>query len=278
MIRLLKFALFACFLLSGAAFAAPVGYFHQLSGAVFMTPLGKPEVQAKQGDVFDTGTAIRTADDGKAILKFEDGQIVILAPKTKFAVTQYTYLKDAPQKSNILFGVTAGALRFVTGLIGHSNPSGWALKTPTMTAGVRGTTGDVIIKDGSGDTVTICVDGSITVTNASGTVTISAGSGNSIAFTPAIPPGAATQTMTTATASTTPAVQALLQIGNTLIEQGLGAPNNLPVQVQDAADAVKNVQSGAAPPTGTNTPGPVTSGAGGGGGAVTSCTVGTNCP
>lgn len=63
-----------------------------------------------------------------------------MRPATEFRITKYRYSADgaASQNSSVL-DLAKGALRMITGLIGQTNRSGYAIVTPTATMGIRGT-------------------------------------------------------------------------------------------------------------------------------------------
>lgn len=63
-----------------------------------------------------------------------------MRPATEFRITKYRYSADgaASQNSSVL-DLAKGALRMITGLIGQTNSSGYAIVTPTATMGIRGT-------------------------------------------------------------------------------------------------------------------------------------------
>jgi len=90
--KLLSLLLFTtAFAISGLAAAAPVGYVHQLKGTVTLRDAGKQPVEAKAGDTFEQGANFTTAAGAEATLKFEDGQVIVLAPNTQFIATTYVY-------------------------------------------------------------------------------------------------------------------------------------------------------------------------------------------
>ena len=263
--RFVKIVLFTCFWLSGAAFAAPAGIFFEVTGDVTMTPVGKPPIKVKTGDLFETGAKMVTGPQGRATLKFEDGQVMALAFNTDFTVTNYQYVASAPAEGSVIVNVTRGGLRFITGLIGKANPAKFAVHTPTVTAGVRGSDGQVIVLTDSSGSVQVLVGSNgdqVTVTGANGvTVTLTPGNfsytngpnANPVTFTAANPPAGVAAT----------AVAALLSAASTLIQQSLPPPTpglNQSVAAPPAAP-LQNAQQ---------TINNATSGGGGGGGTIVS--------
>lgn len=258
MLNLLRFSLLGLCLWAGAAFAAPSGYIHAISGDVTIAEAGKSPVKAKLGDLFEQGASFTTGADGKATLKFADGQIVALAPRTQFVVTTYGYNTTSVADSNIVFSLVRGGVRFVTGLIGQTNTSKFALRTPTLTAGVRGTDGEVIIADNGGVLVSVS-SGVVTLTSPSGTVIVNAGNFTYFA------PGATTPTVSNAPVSSLPPeVAALVQALVALAGEGLPASN--PVNVTEEAQKVIDAAANQSAPVAPGGPPPVSPGGSGGGG------------
>jgi hypothetical protein len=258
MLKLLRFSLLSLCMWAGFAYAVPSGYIHSMSGEVTISEVGKSPVKAKLGDLFEQGTSFATGADGKATLKFADGQIVSLSPNTQFTVTVYGYNTASVADSNIVFSLTRGGLRFITGLIGQTNNSKFSLRTPTLTAGVRGTDGEVIIaQDGS---VLVSVNnGVVTMTSPSGTVSVTAGN-----FT-FYPPNSSTPTVSNVPVSSLPpAIAALVQSLVALAAEGVPAAN--PVDVTQEAKKVVDAASNQSAPTAPGGPPPATPGGSGGGG------------
>jgi len=244
-------------LFAGSALAAETGYVHAISGDVTIARAGQAPVKAKLGDLFEQGTSFVTGPDGKAVLKFADGQVVALAPQTNFAVTSYIYNTANAGENNIVFNLARGGMRFVTGLIGQTNSSKFLVRTPTATAGVRGTDGEIVLAN-DGSMLVSVLKGVVTITTASGTVVINEGN---VAFYPA---GSLTPTVVGPASSLPAAALALLQSAAGLTNTDVPPPT--PKDVIDAAKEVVDAanQSGAAPPGSPSpTPGP---GGGGGGG------------
>jgi hypothetical protein len=242
-------------MMAGSVWSAETGYVHAVSGDVTITRVGKAAAKAKLGDLFEEGAQFVTGTDGKATLKFADGQVIALAPRTQFAVTSYVYTPAQPGDNNILFSLVRGGARFVTGLIGQSNPAKFAMRTPTLTAGVRGTDGTIIVAD-DGSTVVSVTDGTVTITSSTGTVVITKGN---FAF---YPTGSSSPSATGPVSSLPADAVALIAIAAGLQSTELPPPS--PVDVIQAA---KDVVDAAGPQSGAGSPGPTpTPGPGGGGG------------
>lgn len=161
---------------SGNAFAAEAaagGYVHDAVGDVSVVVGEAAAHSARVNDAIAPGTVINTGDNSHAVLKFEDGQVVVMQANSSFHVREYRYEPKQVEKSNILFSMLKGGMRFVTGLIGQRNRGGFELTTPNATIGIRGT--EFMVVMGNSPMYSQVVSGSIGVTNAAGTAVFSAG-------------------------------------------------------------------------------------------------------
>ena len=234
---------FAAVVTSGLAVAAPVGYVHDVKGAVTLRDAGKQPAQVKVGDTFEQGANFTTGADGQVTLKFEDGQVAMLSPNTVFIATTYVYNKAKVADGNVVFNLLRGGLRFVSGVMAETNPAKFAVRTPTATAGVRGS-GAVINVSQDGQTTTAATTkGVITlsVTNAAGqvtTVVIALGQFSSAA--PGVPPPGGVQ----------PAQPQAASGAAALLEKELADLLRDPVEVPPAAKrAAQRSSNGAMPGT-----------------------------
>ena len=160
------------FLPSGAVLAAPAGQITQSSGYVAVSsPTSAPKA-AGSGEAVENGQTVTVGDNARAVIKFQDGQIVALQSNSIFKVNSYKYDQAAPEKGESFFSLLQGGLRAVTGLIGANNKAGWKLATPTATIGIRGTDFMAVVNQG----VYLKVDaGAISATNSAGTAVFAAG-------------------------------------------------------------------------------------------------------
>ena len=160
------------FLPSGAVLAAPAGQITQSSGYVAVSSPSGATKAAGSGEGVENGQTVTVGDNARAVIKFQDGQIVALQSKSIFKVNSYKYDRAAPEKGESFFSLLQGGLRAVTGLIGANNRAGWKLATPTVTIGIRGTDFMAVVNEG----VYLKVDaGAISATNSAGTSVLTAG-------------------------------------------------------------------------------------------------------
>lgn len=155
-----------------AVFAAPAGQITQSSGYVAVSsPQGAPKT-AGNGAAIESGQTVTVGKGGKAVIRFQDGQIIALQSKSIFKVNNYQYDQAAPEKGESFFALLEGGMRALTGLIGNNNPTGWRMATPTMTIGIRGTDFMAVVDQG----VYLKVEaGAISATNSAGTAVFTAG-------------------------------------------------------------------------------------------------------
>ena len=166
------------FLPINAVFAAPAGQITQSSGYVAVSSPPSPPKSAGSGEPIEGGQTVTLGEGARAVIKFQDGQIIALQSKSIFKVNSYKYDQAAPEKGESFFSLLQGGLRAVTGLIGNNNKAGWKLATPTATIGIRGTDFMVVINR----SVYVKVEsGAVAATNSAGTTIFTAGQTGTIA-------------------------------------------------------------------------------------------------
>jgi hypothetical protein len=154
------------------------GFFQMVKGDVRAAVGTTAPSSVKPGQRFQPGTAFTTGPDSQAILRFDDGQAIVLDQNTEFLLDGYSFNRSKPQEDNISMQILKGALRAITGLIGQRNHNRVALVAPQMTIGIRGT--DFMVALTNQGYVSV-LQGSVGVTNAAGTVTFGAGALGSVA-------------------------------------------------------------------------------------------------
>lgn len=115
------------------------GYIYEYAGDVKVAVAGGVPRVATNSMPLDDNTIVTTGDRSRAVLKFEDGQLIVLRSNTSFQINKYQYNAERVENSNILFSLLKGGLRAVTGLIGERNKQAFKLSTPNATIGIRGT-------------------------------------------------------------------------------------------------------------------------------------------
>jgi len=123
-----------------------VGAFTQTSGEVRILR-GENYLAAEPGVEVEGQDIIETDKDASAQLDMEDGSIMKLGPETRLALSEY---KLDSNKSVLSAGIDllSGWLRFA---VSKLKPSGnYAINTPLLTIGIRGTEGTIDAQDEQG--------------------------------------------------------------------------------------------------------------------------------
>ena len=214
-----------CLFGSGFALAAPIAYVHELTGNMAVQYGSGAPQGLKIGSTIEPGGVLSTGADSNAVVKFEDGQLMVMQPNTRFAVRQYDYVKTNVAKSSAVFELLRGGLRFVTGVIGATNRDAFKLTAGTATIGIRGTDGTVIY-DAIANIVTAAVNaGALALQTPLGTSNISVG-----AF--------STSTTTAPPSAAAPLAQATAVVAAQLAQaSAVPVPINTPVVVAASAQA-----------------------------------------
>jgi len=87
-----------------------------------------------------SGDALTTAAGAYALVRFIDNSELMLKPATTLVVEQFSFDGDKPEADRAAFTLVKGGLRSVTGLLGKRSKDRFAVKTPSATIGIRGTT------------------------------------------------------------------------------------------------------------------------------------------
>ncbi len=129
-------ALFGLLLLSTVAWAAPeaIGTLAEAQGQVEIN--GAP---TSAGAELRLGMRVVTGANGRAVLKFLDGQTVNLNPSSVFWIKNYHYAKDKPQDNRSSLELLKGGMRFISGAMSKESPKAIRIDTPVATLGIRGT-------------------------------------------------------------------------------------------------------------------------------------------
>jgi len=161
----------AAFFLAGNAFAA--ANVQSVRGDV---RAGNTPLAVK--DRVTSGATITTGVGAQVVLKFDDGQQVVLNENTVFRIIDFRYREAEPGGDRAIFDLLRGALRMVTGFVGARNQNNFQLRVPQATIGIRGTDFMVAIVNPA---YTSVLHGAISVSNAGGTAVFGAGSFGSVA-------------------------------------------------------------------------------------------------
>ncbi len=100
---------------------AQAGYVHAISGTVFARDASAGRGPLKVGDTFAVGTFFDTGDSGRVVLKFADGQVVVLGPNSTAHVDRCRYDPRNGKARSLAIRLVNGSMRFVAGAIAAEN-------------------------------------------------------------------------------------------------------------------------------------------------------------
>ena len=122
----------AALLLAGNVFAA--ANVQSVRGDVRAGP-----AQLAVKDRVTSGATITTGAGAQVVLRFDDGQQVVLNENTVFKITEFRYREAEPGGDKATFDLLRGALRMITGLWarGTGTTSSCASRRPRSASGAR---------------------------------------------------------------------------------------------------------------------------------------------
>lgn len=128
----------ACMAAMGSAQAEDgIGSVKDIRGSAVIVRNGA-DLPAAIGTPVQQGDLLRTAENSSAKVSLADGTQVTVGPSSQVSLESFAF-NAGNQKGNLLVGILKGTMRMVSGLIAKSNPGNAMIRTPTATAGIRGT-------------------------------------------------------------------------------------------------------------------------------------------
>lgn len=213
--------------------AAPVA--ESVTGEVTVTVSGRSFL-LQPGQVLDNGFVLTSQQGASALIRFDDGQVIVLAAASVFKLDNYRFSPSKPTENRSEVELVRGAMRFVSGLLGKQTPEAVKIKTQTATIGIRGT--DFMIATGS---LYVTVgDGGVVLTNATGTYMLNPGTLWQLASPQAVPTVISIQQLPAAVSSYFQSLQAIQVSGIAL--PNVGVPG---YQVTQQVTGVLSVSGGA---------------------------------
>lgn len=97
------------------------GYVDAASSNVSIRSATGKALNAGAGNTFEAGTTFTTGAEGRAVLKFADGQIVVLGPDSIFTIDQYQFDPRDVKAGRAALDLNIGVMRVVTGSIHAEN-------------------------------------------------------------------------------------------------------------------------------------------------------------
>ncbi|SDG71438.1 FecR family protein [Propionivibrio dicarboxylicus] len=141
------------------------------------------ESRVAQGARIDSGATLTTLSNSHAILRFDDGQVIVLNADTVFKVVDYRYDQTKPAEDRSILDLAKGAFRYVSGALAQRSREATEIRSSTATIGIRGT--DFMAASGS---LGISVgSGQVAVSNTAGSAVFGAGQTSYIAAANVLP-------------------------------------------------------------------------------------------
>jgi VCBS repeat-containing protein len=103
--------------------------------------------ELSKGSELFQGEKIVTQEGGQLEIKFQDNTVLSQGGNSEVVIDAYLYDPEDGSNSNLLFEMTKGVFRTVTGEIAKQNPDNFNLKSPMALIGIRGTTVVTEIKE-----------------------------------------------------------------------------------------------------------------------------------
>jgi hypothetical protein len=116
-----------------------VGHFSQVVNQVNYQKQGKgPEKPAKVKDGVENKDVVKTKERSRAKMRFIDDTSMTVGPKTELTIEDYMYDASKGKRSAVV-EVYKGVVETVTPKITPTEKPNFIMRTPTATAGIRGT-------------------------------------------------------------------------------------------------------------------------------------------
>lgn len=121
-----------------ATAAEPIGLVKTLSGGATVTRAGAPAQPLAAGTDVYQDDVIATGTDGSLGITFRDDTTLSMGPKGRMVLDEFAF---DPAHEDVKLGVRLmrGTFAMVSGQAAKLAPEKVAVKTPTMTIGIRGT-------------------------------------------------------------------------------------------------------------------------------------------
>ena len=123
---------------ASALAASPIGQVVSMNGSVSaQMPEGEPRKLDLDSPVH-AGEILTTGPASNVEVRLLDETILAQGPNSTITLDEYVFSTD-PSASKLLFKMSTGTFRFLTGKIVEQNPEAFNLKTPLTQIGIRGT-------------------------------------------------------------------------------------------------------------------------------------------
>lgn len=148
-----------------SAVAAAAGQVQFVAGEVQLDRGGSSQAVVRGAGV-EVGDVLRSGPSGQAQIRFSDGGIMALYPRSQMAIGAYSdSAQESGSEDRFAVRFLQGALRAVTGKIGQRSPQNYRVITPTAVVGIRGTAFKVFMNaqeevevSGEHNTIEVCTE------------------------------------------------------------------------------------------------------------------------
>src|SRR5207249_1403209 len=106
------------------------GVVQSMKGDVRAGPVGQTARTVAVDQRLTPGTAVVTGADAQVVLRFDDGQQVVLNQNTEFRIVDFLYEASDSKMDRTVFDLVRGALRMASGAIVGRNRQAVVLRTP----------------------------------------------------------------------------------------------------------------------------------------------------
>ena len=127
-----------------------------------------------KGAEIGNGDTIRTADGSRAQVRFSDGALVSLQPRSEFRIDNYQFSGKEDGQEKGFFSLLKGGLRTITGFIGRTHRNNYKVSTAVATIGIRGTEYTVQVQE-DGTTQVHTGEGLIEISGTAGSLLLASG-------------------------------------------------------------------------------------------------------
>jgi hypothetical protein len=134
------FALISCaalLVLAGPGFANESGIVKTVTGQVLIER-GSSKLEAKVGDPVQERDRLIVQSKSSVGISMADETLLGLGPNSTLVIDRYSY-DPVTREGKVETSILKGTLRYVSGLIGKTNPQAIKVMTANSTIGIRGT-------------------------------------------------------------------------------------------------------------------------------------------
>ena len=138
-IKLIATLIISSSLLFGAEVFASAGKVIYAHGDNYaLNKQGKKRKITRNAEV-SAGDTLVTGNNGRMHLRFSDGGMVSVYPRSEYKIDEYEFVEGDDKKQKGFFSLLKGGARQITGLLGKHKRDDFRFRTTVATIGIRGT-------------------------------------------------------------------------------------------------------------------------------------------